>query len=563
MNTSAKIEVQLIIDACKKVGVTQVVISPGSRNAPFSIAFDEDPHFQVFVIPDERSAAFYALGMALATDKPVVISCTSGSAPLNYLPAISEAFYQQVPLIVLSADRPTEWVDQGDGQTIRQENMYGKHVLKSAQFPEIHTQTQRWHAERILAEVFQTAIGPVNGPVHLNVPFSEPLYLQTTEPSHIENWIQLGTPKLSVSASDEQFLTGTWKKSKKRLIIVGQQKKNPRLDKLLNELAGNPSVAVLVEHISNTQNAKFIQCIDRTLNQISTEELESFYPDLIVSIGGAIVSKRIKKFLRDSKAPVFKFDAFMPYMDTYQHLCYTSEVESVIGLEVMLEAAANEIAPSTFGSKWKQKEYVGADRHSVFMQKSTYSDLKVIDTILDVIPDNAHIHISNSSIIRYVLLTDPVRSMNYLCNRGTSGIDGSTSTASGYAMANPNVLNVLITGDLSFFYDSNALWNVDLPSNFRIIIINNAGGDIFNIIPGPSSTNQLERIFLSKHTFKAEGICATFDVEYTQVKNEEELNNSWESFFSFSENNRPKVMEVLTGEINNSAVLASYFEDTK
>ena len=563
MISSAKLEVQLLVDACKRVGVTRVVLSPGSRNAPLSIAFDEDDHFEVFVIPDERCAAFYALGMAMQSGHPVVLACTSGSAPLNYYPAVVEAFYQRIPLVVLTADRPEEWVDQGDGQTIRQRNVFGDHVVKAGQLFEIHTDTQRWNLERILAETLQASIAKSKGPVHINVPLSEPLYETTTEVQTLKSWIHAAHLNRDLSDHEKSLLRIMWNNAHKRLVIVGQHTPNKQLQDALHELVKDNSVAVLVEHTSNVQHPYFVSCIDRVLEAIPETEASAFKPDLIVTVGGAIVSKRIKRFLRASKAPVVRFGTDFPWMDTFQNLVYSGEIAPATGIRMLADWDKEKPVYSGFGAGWNKLSYEVGQRHSRILPEIPYCDLKVMEAIMDIIPDNTRLHVSNSSMIRYALLFEPIKGLIYQCNRGTSGIDGSTSTACGAAFADPKHGHVLITGDLSFFYDSNAFWSVNLPKNLRVIVVNNGGGDIFSIIPGPSSTAQHKKIFVAEQNFFAKGICDTFNVTYLRANTLEELAGLWIEFFEDSENNRPKLLEINTMNCQNSEQLSAYFKKIK
>jgi 2-succinyl-5-enolpyruvyl-6-hydroxy-3-cyclohexene-1-carboxylate synthase len=563
MISSAKLEVQLLVDACKRVGVTRVVLSPGSRNAPLSIAFDEDDHFEIFVVPDERCAAFYALGMAMQSRHPVVLACTSGSAPLNYYPAVVEAFYQRIPLIVLTADRPEEWVDQGDGQTIRQRNVFGDHVVKAGQLFEIHSDTQRWNLERILAETLQASIGKSKGPVHINVPLSEPLYQTTSEITTLKSWIHAAHLDRHLSENEERRLRVLWNNSHKRLVIVGQHEPDRKLQDALNELVKDNSVAILVEHTSNVQHPYFVSCIDRVLGAISDEQLASFNPELIVTIGGAIVSKRIKRFLRASKAPVVRFGTDFPWMDTFQHLVYSAEINAATGIRLLSDWDKEKPVFSGYGANWNKLSFEVGQRHEAILPQMPFCDLKVMQAIMDVVPDETHFHVSNSSMIRYALLFDPIKGLTYHCNRGTSGIDGSTSTACGAALVDSKKGHLLVTGDLSFFYDSNAFWSAQLPKNLRVIIVNNGGGDIFSIIPGPSTTAQHKKIFVAEQAFKAKGICETFDVEYLSAGSMNELDQIWASFFDESKNDRPKLLEIMTSGCQNSQHLAAYFNKIK
>lgn len=560
MISSAKLEVQLLVDGCKKVGVTHVVISPGSRNAPLSIAFDEDPHFNVFVVPDERVAAFYALGMAQKLGKPVVITCTSGSAPLNYYPAIAEAFYQGVSMIVISADRPMEWVDQGDGQTIRQERVFDRMVLKSAQLNEIHTDSQRWYFERNLSEVLQSCNGAVKGPVHLNVPFSEPLYETTEQIETIQNWIEWGDVETVLTRKSKARLKEIWSESPKRLIIAGQHVKDADVQQILEKLALDGSTAVLVEHTSNMYSPYFVSTIDRTLNILPESEVSDFHPDCIVTIGGAVVSKKIKAFLRQSKAPVIRFGMDFPFMDTYKHLAFSAAVTALEGLTYLAELTAEAPHQSRFGFNWKKIDQYGSDEHNRICASQPWSDLRAMEFVMDVIPDGCNLHISNSSLIRYALLFDPIKTVNYWCNRGTSGIDGSSSTAVGAAIASPGEAHVLVTGDLSFFYDSNAWWSKHLPENLRIVLVNNGGGDIFNIIPGPKSTNQWKKIFVAEQELAAEAVSKLYGIDYFNAFSTEDLDACIHEFFGSSHNGKPKLLEINTMNQNNSAVLETYFK---
>lgn len=557
--SSAKPEVQLLIDACIKGGVTHIVLSPGSRNAPLSIAFDEHPAITAFVVPDERAAAFYALGMAQQLGQPVAIACTSGSAPLNYFPAVAEAYYQGVPLIVLTADRPREWVDQGDGQTIVQENVFGTHVLAAAQLDTIHNDAQRWHFERKCSEVIQAANGRRKGPVHLNVPFSEPLYEVTDETMEVRQWIHRAEGEIVLSEPEEAFVLEKWNNARRRMVICGQMEKNDRLQQALSALVENPAIAVLVEHTSNLQHERFIMGIDKALNQIHEEEIRNFQPDVIVVLGGAIVSKRIKAFLRNAQAETIRIGNDFPYMDTFRSLIFTSQTDAAGFISLLAEKG--EPNAVLYGAAWKKLELKANKKHADYLQNCVFSDLKATETVLNGLPAHVQLHLGNSSIIRYALLFDPRKETIYRCNRGTSGIDGSTSTACGMALAGPEQLNVLISGDMSFFYDSNAFWTNKQPANLRVIVLNNGGGDIFNIIPGPDTTPQKDKYFVAKQSFSAEYICKAYGVEYASAGSQAEIEAALPGFLKEGEG--PKVLEIHTAGIDNSGILRRYFASAK
>jgi 2-succinyl-5-enolpyruvyl-6-hydroxy-3-cyclohexene-1-carboxylate synthase len=564
--SSAKKGVQILLSQCIELGLKHVVISPGSRNAPLIIAFNQHPDIQTYVIPDERSAAFYALGMAQQLNQPVAVLCTSGSAPLNYYPAIAEAYYQQIPLIVFTADRPQAWVDQGDGQTIVQDEVFKSHIRYSVTIPENEgSKDLNWFLSRELSAAFHAATGKVKGPVHINLPFSEPLYNQSElaiSNSDFKNIFAL-EPDTKLTHRQREKIKEIWSKSSKKMIVCGQMSPNSNLERLLSDLAKDPSVAILVENTSNLVNSDFNHCIDRSLNSISESEKADFAPDLLITIGGAVVSKRIKTFLRTFQPKAhFKIGYEFLFMDTYQSLTHTIPMDEDRFFKEILdfEIAGN----SRYGLMWKQKDYLIQDKSQAFFaENSVFSDISVFNTVLDFIPESSELHMANSSVIRYCQLFDPVKSIHYRCNRGTSGIDGSTSTACGAAIVKPETWHTLITGDMSFFYDSNALWNHLLTPNLRIFMINNAGGGIFKIIPGPKSTAELDDFFVFNHQFSAENICKAFQVEYTSVKSIEEIENQMTDFYAYAEDGRPKLMEIFTSSAINDQELDAFFEKVR
>jgi 2-succinyl-5-enolpyruvyl-6-hydroxy-3-cyclohexene-1-carboxylate synthase len=565
MISSAKKEVQITVAQCVAMGMKHVVVSPGSRNAPMIIALNQHPEIETIVIPDERSAAFYALGMAQQLNAPVGILCTSGSAALNYYPAIAEAFYQLVPLIVFTADRPKSWVNQGDGQTIDQDNVFKNHIRYSITIPESTAENFEWVLSRELSTAFHHANGNVKGPVHINLPFSEPLYQQAEATVTETDFkiIEVLETVNTLSNSQKQQLEKIWNQSDKKMIICGQLNPDIALLAELKALAADPSVAILVENTSNLVDYGFIHCIDRTLNSIQKDEIAAFAPDLLITIGGAVVSKRIKTFLRHANiAHHWKIGFDFLFMDTYQSMTQSIQVKPSAFMHEVTHFKRE--SDSTFGARWKQKDFLIQEKaQNFFEQNTTYGDLNVFHTVLDYIPETSHLHMANSSVVRYCQLFDPIRSIQYWCNRGTSGIDGSTSTVAGAALIKKETWHTLITGDISFFYDSNALWNKVLPPNLRIFMINNAGGGIFKIIPGPNSTAELDDFFVFKHDFSAEHICKGFKVDYFKAENIESIENQMEDFYTFEEDGRAKLMEIFTPSEMNHEQLDVFFEEIR
>lgn len=557
MISSNKPIVQTFVNTCVESGMEVVVCSPGSRNSPLVIAFDEHPKIECYVIHDERSAAFIAMGMAQERNQPVGVVCTSGSAMLNYYPAVAEAYYQRIPLVVISADRPEKWINQGDGQTIVQRGVYTNHIEGELHFNEESNQEQT--RKQVIALFEQIAMHS-KGPIHFNSALNEPLYETTTIddatiPTPIK-W-KKDNPQLNTHQI-ERIKEGI--QLKKKLILVGQMPKNAYFRELLFKLAEDTSFAILVENTSNLYSLKWGHCIDRTLERISSSEEVDFAPELLITFGGAVVSKRIKAFLRKHKPLMhWKVGFDFPKMNTYEALTDSFEVSETTFMHSLLEQKS-DLINSNFGALWKQTDFIAEQKAIDFVLNAPFSDLKAIDLILDCIPENSHIHMGNSSIVRYCQLFNPIGSMTYFSNRGTSGIDGSTSTALGAALAKKDVLHVLLTGDVSFFYDSNALWNNYKVPNLRIVLINNGGGGIFNIIKGPRSSKQNAKYFEAQHSFHAEYLAKCYNVDYFHANSEETIINQINDFFAYNENGGLKIMEIDTTGIANHLILDDYFK---
>jgi len=540
---------QLIISACKEFSIDTVVISPGSRNAPLTIGFSNDVGFDSLSIVDERCAAFFALGIAQKKQKPVAIVCTSGSALLNYYPAVAEAYYSQIPLVVISADRPKHLIDVGDGQTIRQENVFANHILYSANLEEGTSEENKQE----LAKAF-TLLNNVKGPIHINAPFDEPLYETLPELTTYSFDIpELDKKKLV----DYSSLVEKWNQSIKKMILVGVHQPDKELEKLLDIVSTDPSVLVLTETTSNLNNKQFVYSIDNLIFNLTEDKFKELQPDVLLTFGGLIVSKKIKKFLRDYPPAEHWHVNELRAFDTYFSLTEHIEEDSLTFFKTFSELVKTSLV-SEYRERWISYKQRVEQKHHQFLEKAPYSDLVVFKSILDQIPDETEVHFSNSSVIRYSQLFYKKPSINVFCNRGTSGIDGSTSTALGFAYASEK-RTLLVTGDLSFFYDSNALWNNHIPNDFRIILVNNSGGGIFKIIPGPDSTEAF-KYFTTPHNLTAEHLCAMYGFEYNTAKNESELQSRLSTFF---EGENPKLLEVFTPSDSNDKTLKNYINSLR
>ena len=541
---------QIIIAACRQFEIQTVVISPGSRNAPLTIGFSNHKDFETLSIVDERCAAFFALGIAQQTLKPVALVCTSGSALLNYYPAIAEAYYSQIPLVVISADRPAHLIDIGDGQTIRQENVFKNHILYSANLKEFDAE----NSIKALSKAF-SLLRQVKGPIHINAPFNEPLYETVAT---MNDFRFIAEESDLQDTIDYENLASQWNSAKKKMILVGVHSPNAALEILLDKVADDPSVLVFTETTSNLYNKRFVNSIDNLIFNLTEDEFTSLQPDILLTFGGMIVSKKIKKFLRDYSPKEHWHVNELRAFDTYQVLSKHLKIDSHSFFKHFCELVDYD-NKSTYESTWTHYKQRIREKHNHYIKTAPYSDLKVFEQVLKVIPDFSEVQFSNSAIIRYSQLFEMNSTITVFCNRGTSGIDGSTSTALGAAYATQKP-TTLITGDLSFFYDSNALWNNYIPSDVRIVIINNSGGGIFKIIPGPKKSTAL-KYFETPHCLTAEHLCVMFGFEYSTAHNLKTLAEEVVGFYDKSD--KPKVLEVFTPSDLNDLVLKEYINNLK
>ncbi|WP_298553702.1 thiamine pyrophosphate-binding protein [uncultured Algibacter sp.] len=577
---------QTVIELCKAKGVKHIVISPGSRNAPLTIGFTHDSFFKCYSIVDERCAAFFALGIAQQIQESTAVVCTSGSALLNYYPAVAEAFYSDIPLIVLSADRPKHLVGIRDGQTINQKNVFENHILYSANLKlDLKEEKQVSENEELpifknLEDKFERLLGlqkdiqtyneeeintAINltrikkGPVHINVPFDEPLYEMVDALSVSPKVVDVKVKPEEIEDYVLKSCIEGWNVASKKMILVGVNTPNAIKQKWLNEFAEDESVIVLTETTSNLHHPDFFPSIDKLIAPLTEDEKQQLQPDILMTFGGLIVSKKIKQFLRKYQPKHhWHIDSKMAN-DTF--FCLDNHIKNTPSefFEAFLPRVTHYVK-STYKQTWTAVKQHRTKRHKAYMETIPFSDFKVFNTVLKSIPETYILQSGNSSTIRYMQLFKINKTIDVFCNRGTSGIDGSTSTAIGCAVVNDKP-TVLITGDLSFFYDSNALWNNYIPKNFRIIIVNNKGGGIFRILPGHKNTDNFDAYFETNHDLTAEHLCKMYGFKYELAKDEKTLKLALKSFYS--EDNQPKLLEIFTPKRINDEVLLNYFDFVK
>lgn len=572
---------QSIVEHCKAKGIKNIVISPGSRNAPLTIGFTENRYFKCFSIVDERSAAFFALGIAQQLRQPVAVVCTSGSALLNYYPAIAEAFYSDIPLIVISADRPSYKIDVGDGQTIRQDDVFQRHIGYSANLKQdaVHaTDRIEKYAPHLISEdgieptqkrveayndaelnkAINTALN-TGLPVHINIPFEEPLY-NTLNEAIVSSDIRNEDLEINDASEEIEKFTEIWNASVRKMVLVGVNDPNTVSQEFLDVLGNDPSVLVLTETTSNLHHPNFFNSIDSIVapiekSNIREELFSKLQPDVLLTFGGLIVSKKIKAFLRQYQPKHhYHIDRVKAY-DTFFSLSHHFKMDVNPFYEIFSKGNMN--VKSDYFSYWYTIKQRYELKRDAYVAQIPFSDMLAFYIIGKNIPKNNQLQLANSSTVRYAQLFDLNSSLNVFCNRGTSGIDGSTSTAIGASIYNKNP-TLLITGDLSFFYDSNGLWNNYIRPDFRIIVINNQGGGIFRILPGQEETPNFETYFETVQNYDLSHLCALHNLDYQVANDADSLEDVLKYFFSDSLSTR--LLEIKTPRILNNKILLGYFD---
>jgi len=565
MMISTKKHVQQLAALLVRKKISDVVLCPGSRNGPLIHTLAGCGQFDCRVIVDERSAGYFALGIAVAKNQPVVLVCSSGTAAVNFAPAVAEAFYQNIPLVVVTADRPAYWIDQLENQCIRQTDLYRNFIRQSCELPIEESDTQLWSGACLINDILNTAVSDSPGPVHINIPLEEPLHQTVEAPLPDVKLVEQTRARITL---DENALAGAAEhinRADKILVLAGQSSADADLDRALTSFAANTGAVVAAEHLGNRQISSDCCCTrpELVLGSISKADAAVFQPDLLITFGRHFVSKRIRQYLREYKPDRhIHVDAGGGHMDTYQALTRVCAMAPARFFEQM---AGVQIKKSSgdYARAWKDREKTAAQIFKSYLDQVPFSDFTVCADILNAVPQDSIVHLGNSSTVRYAVLNPGIPGVTWLGNRGTSGIDGSVSTAVGYASCNSKI-NTLILGDLSFFYDSNGLWNKYLGANFRVILINNGGGNIFSFVEdiagrtGAANQQVFETCFFAGHTAKARGIASAFGLDYLQADSGSSLDKALEKLYN-PDRSVPTLLEVFTDAPTNTQVFKGLF----
>ncbi|WP_083320946.1 2-succinyl-5-enolpyruvyl-6-hydroxy-3-cyclohexene-1-carboxylic-acid synthase [Hymenobacter glacialis] len=567
-----------IAEICARHGITDVVLSPGSRSAPLTLAFARHPDLTVRVVPDERAAAFIGLGIAQAQRRAVALVCTSGTAGLNYAPAVAEAFFQHIPLVIFTADRPPEWIDQLDGQTIRQHNLFGAHAKGAFEFPvDTSHPDAKWHSARIVNEAINMAQAAPAGPVQVNVSLREPFYPKAGEEIRYEQDVQIireWPSVITLSKASQAELKQQLKMATRALIVAGQQPVDEQLMHALRLFSDTYGISVLGDSISNSDGvgASVISRQDVFLAGLSSEQKEALRPDLLITFGQSLISKSLKLFLRDSATEQhWHLQATGAAADTFRSLTTIVRVEPASFFESLtIEKTQSSLASpvkTRFNLAWvSAQQRADAALQDFFSgqgdryQKSqpVFNEFSAFAEALASLPEYTALHLANSMAVRYanILGIPQGRHIEVFANRGTSGIDGCNSTAVGAALAQPERPVVLLTGDVAFFYDRNAFWHNYPVPNLRVVLFNNHGGGIFRLIDGPRQQPELEEFFETRQTLTAENTARDFNLGYFPVSTFAELDAALPVFFAAETG--AAILEIFTDSKTNAAFFEEY-----
>lgn len=559
MLTTDKLSCNILVDLLVAHGVRHVVMSPGSRNTPLVIAISRNEGLIDHVVIDERSAAFIALGMAVQSGEPVAVVCTSGTALLNYAPAVAEAFYRRAPLIVISADRPQEWIDQDDSQTIWQQNALGPYVKRSCDIPaNTDFPNGKWICNRLINDILLEAVDGRKGPVHINLRLDAPLNGLSDYASGESRVIRMVSPLVELPTSEARRIGELVASPKKVLIIVGFHEPDEKLNRALAKLARLPNVAVMTECIANLHSPLFINRIDSTLCRLEEAQRKTMAPDVVITAGGALVSRFVKDWLRSlDKVEHWHIGLSHTTVDCFKYLTLRVEMTPAVFLRQLASALQIFKAPSDYGESWRKLADKAILAHRKYVASAPWSDLKAFAQIIPAIPPRWNLQLSNGTPIRYAQLMDCNHIHRCDCNRGVSGIDGCSSTALGASVVY-NGTTLLITGDMSCQYDLAVFSSTLISPKFKIIVMCNGGGGIFRFIPSTSTLPELEKYFAVGTRLPLRQLADGYGFAYFEAHNPDELHSSFSNFATVSE--RPAILAVFTPAERSAEVLQGYFQ---
>ena len=538
----------------KAHGVRKIVLCPGSRNAAIVQTLSNIEDFTCYAVTDERSAGFFAIGLSLQGGGPAAVCCTSGSALLNLHPAVAEAFYQQIALIVISADYPAAWIGQTDSQTLPQPNVFSSLVKMSINLPEVNNEEDEWYCNRLINEAILETTHHGKGPVHINVPVSEPIYRFTVK-ALPEVRIITRYQGLSVYDRDYKELIARLNQYNKRMVVVGQMNLIYLYEKKY-EKALYKHFVWLTEHLSNqTIPGIPIKNFDTAIYTMDTDRQTAMTPDLLITYGGQVGSKQLKKYLRNHPPKEhWHVSADGKLIDPYGRLTTIIEMDPFEFLEKI--SFLMDTKPTNYPLMWEN--YC----KTIPVPELPYSQMAVTGKLIQSLPTPCALHLANGSTIRYAQMFPLPPEVEVCSNQGIGGIEGTLSTAIGYAAASEK-LNFIVLGDLSFFSDMNALWSQHFSANLRILLLNNEGAETYHTLPGMDKASHSRPFITAEHHTTAKGWAEERGFAYLCVNEEEELEEMMQLFTSPEAKEKPVLLEIFTDKEKDTTQLRAYYRQLK
>lgn len=532
----------------KQYGIKNIVFSPGGRHLPLIHSIEQDGFFTTFRVIDERSAAFFALGLIQKIGSPVAICCTSGTAVINLASAVCEAYYQHLPLLVISGDRMAEYLNQNEDQQYDQIKSFEGFTKYQVRLPRIDSEVDEWFTNRSINEAMIELTHHGNGPVHIDYPIADPFseVFEDTEIPQVRkiDWNDAETD------SDKWKLLSMKLKDKRVGILWGQSVAHTdRLESAVRNFVEKFDAVILTDYISNCHYEHAINNTPRLLHaKRRLQEDETFLPEILITVGGNyIFNAEMKGLMRPRKAEHWQVGKEDKVIDGFKKLTTVFEMTEVFFFEKMVQYAdfTNHVGYYDF---WKN-----LDKEVPQPRSDKYDELNIISSVLEKMPADADLQIGNSWSIRMSQLLDIPATVRQNCNRGVNGIDGSLSTAVGYGATNER-LTYLVIGDLSFFYDMNALWISSLSPKMRILMINNHGGAM---LFKPFMREMMEKYPMSNlgkdcKLVTAEGWAKTTGFEYFAVHDETDLKKAAE-LLATKESDKPIFVEAFTDFFDDTA----------
>lgn len=539
-------------------GVHRVFASPGARCAPLITALEAENSLTVSSVVDERSAAFMALGFAEISAEPVMLVCTSGTAVLNYAPAVAEAYFRRIPLIVVSADRPAAWINQNDSQTLPQPGALHHFVKKTINLQDIGAESaieERWMAVRDINDAFLTALTEYRGPVHINLQFGMPLDTVVESDLSSVKRIEQIAPLPTIATHDARAL-GTRLAGRKVMIVCGIMPPSQKLSRAIARLAKFPLVVVLAEPLANIHCSEAVTNVDAAAFEAASDS--ALTPDVVISCGGALVSSHLKSFLRKVRPSEHWHIGIDPnVIDTFQCLTTRIRLAPVTFFPLLASAMQPHRKPGTFGKLWGQRGEKALNVLAGFANRYPESSLSVMHRIMQRLPKGWNVQVSNGMSVRLMQLCEVSQAHRISSNRGVSGIDGSTSTAVGAMMAYRHGVTLLLTGDMSLQYDLTVLGSAHITPGFKVIVFDNQGGNIFRTIPSTREHPALEPRFAIPCEYPVIRIAEVWGFKVFQVSSVHDLDSVWPAFTE--EDAVPAMINVVTNGVGDAKIYHEYF----